>query len=62
MAEVRKVESIFADHKVLLQDALVLATNSRSRSLSKVKNPVIVKEIQKELDALAELRRAVNTL
>lgn len=62
MGEVKKIEAIFVEHKVLLSEALVLATSSRQRSLGKVKNPVIVKEIQKELDALAELRRAVNTL
>lgn len=62
MAEVKKIEAILVEHKVLLSEALVLATSSWQRSLAKAKNPVIVKEIQKVLETLAELRRAVNTL
>lgn len=57
-----KPEAIIADNRVLINEALALMSQSRGRAMSKVKNPVIVRELQAELDKLQELRRAINTL
>lgn len=65
MAEVKlplKPEAIIADNRTLMMEALALMAQSRGRAMGKVKNPVILKEMQSELDKLQELRRAVNTL
>lgn len=62
MAVVSKPETIIAENKSMINEALALMSQSRGRALSKVKNPVILREMQLELDKLQELRRAINTL
>lgn len=59
---VLKPEQIILENKSLVSEALALMSQSRGRAMSKVKNSVILREMQLELDKLQELRRAVNTL
>lgn len=60
--EVKKAETVVLENKALINEALGLLSQSRSRAKARVKNPVILREMDMELDKLAEIRRAVNTL
>lgn len=57
-----KPEAVVVENKSLINEALALMSASRGRAMSKVRNPVILREMQLELDRLQELRRAINTL
>lgn len=59
---VAKAETVVLENKSLINEALALMSQSRGRAMGKVKNPVILREMQAELDKLQELRRAINTL
>lgn len=65
MAEVKQVikaETIILENKLLIAEALALFAQSRGRAMSKVKNPVILKELALEFDRIGECRRAINSL
>lgn len=57
-----KAVTVVIENRALITEALGLMTASKKRTASKVKNPIILHELDLEMDKLEEIRRAVNTL